>query len=149
MQQPAASRQTTIVEHEVKKGLVRVDLDEGSSRICNGESFAGTTILYAAKDDDSFGMQCDYELATLMELNPEEVRAFRERRRRAGVKVKRLPNDRIRDELVVIFGPDMSAKSAVATLKHLAKKIEQEGLLTGRDEADDYVVETVDGRISS
>jgi nicotinamidase-related amidase len=35
-----------------------------------------------------------------MDLNPDEVRAFRESRRRSGVKVKRLPNDRIRDELV-------------------------------------------------
>ena len=91
----------------MKRKLVRIDMDAGSSRIWNGESFAGTTILYAAKDDDSFGMQCDYELTTLMDLNPEEVRAFRESRRRTGGKVKRLPNDRIRDELVVIFGPDM------------------------------------------
>jgi hypothetical protein len=133
----------------MKKRVVRIDINEGSSRIWNGESFVGTTILYAAKDDDSFGMQCDYELATLMDLNPDEVRAFRESRRRSGVKVKRLPNDRIRDELVVIFGPDMSAKSAVRTLMHLVEKIEKEGLLTGRDEVDDYIVESVDGRQSS
>jgi len=42
-----------------------------------------------------------------------------------------------------------SAKSAVRTLKHLVERIEEEGLLTGRDEADDYVVESVDGRLSS
>jgi hypothetical protein len=87
----------------MKKSLVKIDLNEGSSRIWNGESFAGTTVLYAAKDDDSFGMQCDYELATLMEMCPNEVRAVRESRRRSGAKVKMLPNDRIRDELVVIF----------------------------------------------
>lgn len=133
----------------MKKRLVKKDIKEGSSRIWNGESFAGTTVLYAAKDDDSFGMQCDYELATLMDMNPDEVRAFRESRRRSGAKVKRLPNDRIRDELVVIFGPDMSAKSAVRTLRRLAEKIEREGLLTGRNEADDYVVESVGGRLSS
>ncbi|UPJ74100.1 hypothetical protein [Bradyrhizobium sp. 187] len=133
----------------MKKRLVKVDLDEGSSRIWNGESFAGTTILYAAKDDGAFGMQCDYELSTLMDVNPDEVRAFRESRRRGGSKVKRLPNDRIRDELVVIFGPDMSAKSAVTTLKHLVNKIEGEGLLIGRDEADEYVIESVGGPLSS
>ena len=133
----------------MKKRLVKVDLDEGSSRIWNGESFAGTTILYAAKDDGAFGMQCDYELSTLMDVNPDEVRAFRESRRRGGSKVKRLLNDRIRDELVVIFGPDMSAKSAVTTLKHLVKKIEGEGLLIGRDEADEYVIESASGPLSS
>jgi hypothetical protein len=43
----------------------------------------------------------------------------------------------------------MSAKSAVRTLMHLVEKIEKEGLLTGRDEVDDYIVESVDGRQSS
>jgi hypothetical protein len=127
----------------------RVDFDYGSSRIWNGDSFTGTTILYAAKDDDSFGMQCDYELETLIDLNPDEVRAFRESRRRADAKVRKLSDDRVRDELVVIFGPEMSAKRAVSTLRHLADKIETEGLLTGRNEAGDYIVETVDGKQSS
>jgi hypothetical protein len=133
----------------MKKRVTKIDLNEGSSRIWNGEGFSGTAVLYAAKDDDAFGMQCDYELATLTELNPDEVRAARESRRRSGIKVKRLPSDRIRDELVVIFGPDMSAKSAVSTLRHLVERIEREGLLTGRNEADDYVVELIDGRLSS
>jgi hypothetical protein len=132
----------------MKNKIVKIDMDEGSTRIWNGDHFAGTTILYAAKGSDSFGMQCDYELATLMDVNADEVRAVRESRRRSGVKVKRLADDRICDELVAIFGPDMSAKSAVCTLKRLAAKIEREGLLTGRDEADDYVVESVDGRLS-
>jgi hypothetical protein len=105
--------------------LVTVDFDEGSSRISNGEWFAGTTIVNAAKGDDAFGMQCDYKLSTMTDTDPNEVRVVRESRRRGGGKVKRLPNDRIRDELIVIFGPDMSANSAVATLKHLAKKIQE------------------------
>jgi hypothetical protein len=133
----------------MKSRLVKEDVNEGSSRIWNGESFVGTAILYAAKDDDAFGMQCDYELSTLTDVHPDEVRAFRETRRRGGSKVKRLPNDRVRDELVVIFGPDMSAKSAATTLKHLAKKIEGEGLLIGRDETDEYVTESVGGSLSS
>ena len=126
----------------MKKRLVTVDFDEGSSRISNGEWFAGTTIVYAAKGDHAFGMQCDYKLSTMTDTHPNEVRVVRESRRRGGGKVKRLPNDRIRDELIVIFGPDMSANSAVATLKHLAKKIQGEGLLIGED-ADGYDVEYV------
>ena len=127
----------------MKKRLVKVDFDDGVTRIsANGEWFAGTTIVYAAKGDDAFGMKCDYKLSTMTSTHPNEVRAVRESRRRGGGKVKRLPDDRIRGELVVIFGPDMSANSAVATLKHLAKKIQGEGLLIGED-ADGYDVEYV------
>lgn len=127
----------------MKNKSIEVDFDEGSStRIALGEWFAGTTIVYAAKDDDAFGMKCDYKLSAMTATHPNEVRLVRESRRRGGGKVKRLPDDRIRDELVVIFGPDMSPNSAVATLKHLAKKIQGEGLLTGED-ADGYDVEYV------
>lgn len=127
----------------MKNKSIEVDFDEGSStRIALGEWFAGTTVVYAAKDDDAFGMQCDYKLSTMTATHPNEVRQVRRSRRRNGGKVKRLPDDRIRDELVVIFGPDMSAKSAVTTLKHLVKKIEKEGLLIGEG-ADQYVVEYV------
>jgi hypothetical protein len=74
------------------------------------------------------------------------VRAFRESRRRAGAKARKLSDDRTRDELAVIFGPEMSAKRAAITLRQLTDKIEEEELLPGRDEAGDYVVETVDGK---
>jgi hypothetical protein len=47
-----------------------------------------------------------------------------------------------RDGLVIFFGPDMSAKSAVVTLKHLAKKIEREGFMI-EEETDEYVVKSV------
>ena len=127
----------------MKNKSIEVDFDEGSStRIALGEWFAGTTVVYAAKGDDAFGMKCDYKLSTMTATHSNEVRLVRKSRRRNGGKVKRLPDDRIRDELVVIFGPDMSANSAVATLKHLAKKIQAEGLLIGED-ADGYDVEYV------
>jgi hypothetical protein len=125
--------------------IVKVDMDEGSCRIWNGDSLAGTTVLYAAKGDESFGMQCDYNLQTLFETDPQEVRARRQSRRRTGGKVRPLAEDKIHDELVVIFGPEMSAKSALITLRHLIQKIEEEGLLTGRNEEDDYVTEMLDG----
>lgn len=133
----------------MKNKSIEVDFDEGSStRIALGEWFAGTTVVYAAKDDDAFGMQCDYKLSTMTTTHPNEVRQVRRRRRRNGGKVKRLPDDRIRDELVVTFGPDMSADSAVATLNHLAKKIQGEGLLIGED-ASGYDVEYVSDPLSS
>jgi hypothetical protein len=137
------------IRNTERRAQAKVDLNHGASRIWNGETFGGTTILYAAKDDDSFALQCSYEVETLMERHPQEVRAFRESCRRAGSKAKKLPENRIRDELVVIFGPDMDAKHAVGTLRNLADKIEKSGLMTGRDEADDYIIEMVDGKRST
>jgi hypothetical protein len=50
---------------------VKVDFDEGLFHISNGEWFAGTTIVYAAKGDDAFGMRCDYKLSTLAQIETE------------------------------------------------------------------------------
>jgi hypothetical protein len=123
--------------------IVRID-ESGSCRIWNGDVFHGTTVVYAAAGDDSFGMQCDYELNTLEDFRKKEVRAYRTSLRRRGKKLEPLKDDQIQDELVVIFGPEMSARRAVETLTALAKKIEREGLLIGRDETDDYVVESAE-----
>jgi hypothetical protein len=123
--------------------VVRID-ESGSCRIWNGDVFHGTTVVYAAAGDDSFGMQCDYELNTLEDFRKKEVRAYRTSLRRRGKKLEPLKDDQIQDELVVIFGPEMSARRAVETLTALAKKIEREGLLIGRDETDDYVVESAE-----
>jgi hypothetical protein len=124
--------------------ILKVDMNAGSCRIWNGDTFSGTTVVYAAKGNDSFAIQCDYELLTLMDYHKDEVRAVRENRRRAGAKLKPLPDNRIQDELVVIFGPEMSAQSAVKTLECLVKKIKHEGLLMGMDESEDYVNESVE-----
>jgi hypothetical protein len=123
--------------------ILRID-ESGSCRIWNGDVFHGTTVVYAAAGDDSFGMQCDYELNTLEDFRKKEVRAYRTSLRRRGKKLEPLKDDQIQDELVVIFGPEMSARRAVETLTALAKKIEREGLLIGRDETDDYVVESAE-----
>jgi len=123
--------------------IVKVE-EGGSSRIWNGDVFHGTTVMYAAAGDDSFGMQCDYELDTLVDARKKEVRAYRTSLVRRGKKLDPLKDDQIQDELVVIFGPEMSARRAVETLTALAKKIEREGLLTGRDETDDYVIESAE-----
>jgi hypothetical protein len=47
-------------------------------------------------------------------------------------------------EMVVVFGPEMSAKEAVEALQLLVRRIKKERLLTGRDE---YIFETVDGKL--
>jgi hypothetical protein len=123
--------------------ITRVD-EGGTYRIGSGDVFTGTTVMYAAVGDDSFGMQCDYTLNTLEETHVDEVRAFRRSLRLEKKRVRPLAKDRVKDELVVIFGPEMTARSAVETLTALAKKIEREGLLIGRDQAYDYITETAD-----
>lgn len=107
------------------KKSMKVDMEAGTCRIWNGEAFHGTTVCYAATPDDDTAFQCDYVFGILFESRPTEVRALREERRRAGKTVRKLPSDRLHNELMVAFGPDMSAKDAVTTLRRLAGVIQK------------------------
>lgn len=134
-------------ERQGKDELTKEDFESGTCRMWNGDIFAGTSIIYAVRDGDFMPVQCDYELHTLMESNPKEVRAYRQSLKRSGLKQPRLRADQLHEELVVIFGPEMSAKKALHTLEFLTRRIKAEGLLTGRDRSDDYVMETVTGKL--
>ena len=60
------------------KSIVGVDYEAGASRFSNGDDFHGTAVLYAVRDGDHISIQCDYELKTMLESNPHDVRAFRQ-----------------------------------------------------------------------
>ena len=49
--------------------------------------------------------------------------------------------------MVVIFGPEMSAKQAVDQLEILVGRIKKHGLQTGKDCSEDYVLETLAGKL--
>ena len=127
------------------KAILKADLEAGTSRMWNGDVFHGTAVMYAARENDFLAVQCDYELDTLSETRPREVRAYRQGQARKGAKQQRLRHDQLHNELVVIFGPEMSAKEAIRELHSLVRKIEKEGLLTGRDHTDEYIMETISG----
>jgi hypothetical protein len=110
-------------------------------RIWNDGSVCGTAIVYIANPIDHFSAQCDFEV-TSKDSHPKEVRAYREGRLENGKSVKRLGDDRLQDELIVIFGAKMSANEAVVSLERLLADIKNSGLLIGRDEDDQHIFET-------
>lgn len=112
-----------------------------TSRIFAGENFQGTAMIYAITPKDQTILECDFSVSSLAESWPEEMRACREIRRSKGQEVKPLGKDHLRHETLVIFGPEQNATAAVASLKRLIQEIEENGLLVGRDEVGDYVVE--------
>ncbi|WP_152527646.1 MULTISPECIES: hypothetical protein [unclassified Afipia] len=78
----------------------------------------------------------------------KEMRAYQIERMCKGKKVKELSDLTLQDDLVVLFGPGLSAKDAIASLKQVIKNIKKGGLLVGRDPKDFDVVETVSGDIT-
>jgi hypothetical protein len=122
--------------------------NKDANRIWSGSDFAGMAVGYGAYGHDVVPMQCNYELDSSFGGDPKEVRAYRKSRRRKGQKVKKLGKNKLRHELFVVFGPEMSAAEAVRTLKCLIKDIENNGLLIGRDDTDDYIIESLAGKLS-
>lgn len=122
--------------------LISIDTNAGTSRIFNGHRFSGTAVIYAATPDDHTSFQCDFELDTLIESRPEEVRSQRILRKQAGVMTPRTKRNQLVKELIIILGPEVSANDAVAALERLADIIRRKGMLIGRDDQEEFVVET-------
>jgi hypothetical protein len=95
-------------------------------------------------DERRGGLTGDYEVTYRKESEPDELRAYREKRRRRGKRVEELGEDKISDHLVVIFGAELSARAAVATLEALIDRIREEGLIIGRVRDGDLTWETTD-----
>jgi hypothetical protein len=111
------------------------------------ESFLeGTAVVYVAKGYESTSLQCDFELEPGFNKRKSEVRAVREGKRRRGEKVSLLPADRIRNQLAVICGSELSPTEVIQTLLALVDKIKRRGLSIGLDEAGNSVEETIDGK---
>lgn len=93
----------------------------------------GTAIIYAPSGSNTFGFSGDYDLSFQDESRPNELRGYREVRRRRGLKVNDLSDSKLRNEMLVVFGAEMSAKDALRTLEALMERIKAEGLYIGRD----------------
>ena len=118
-------------------------------RIFDGDVFQGTYVVYGATPVGVTPFACDVEVQSLEESDVTELRGYRERRRRAGKKVPALRRDALHDEMLVIFGPELSPKYAIDSLQALIDKIKSDGLLIGRIEPhSDFLVERLDGTIT-
>jgi hypothetical protein len=119
------------------------------SRFWNQTIFSGTTVVYAAKGEEITCYQCDYGLHTAVETYKSEVRAARQALRAKGKTPPILPESRITDGVVLIVGVDVSPEGAIATLKALLGRLEEQGLCTGLDEQRKCVFENRSGKQSA
>jgi hypothetical protein len=78
------------------------------------------------------------------------LRAYRHFRYPKKTKFAEVPDNHLADELLVAFGPELSAKDAVAALERLIADIKHAGLLIGRGprREDVYYQEEIDGTVT-
>lgn len=119
--------------------------------VWNADVLSGTCVMYAGTEDDATPIICDVKLMTRQQSDLGQLRASylletkQEKRRRGRAAFGPLGCD-----MATIFGAELSAKDAVASLRRIADLIETEGLLIGRDHCRDrYYVETVDSEIKA
>lgn len=105
--------------------------------------WSGTAMIYTATGLASFVLSGDYNVTYADESEPEDLRATRMYRKSCGQRVRKVPKDKLADELVVIFGAQITASKALQTLKALIARIEDEGLLIGHVGDGDSIYETV------
>ena len=108
---------------------------------------SGTAVTYSVTQDGHAAYQGDYEINSRSDSRPQDVRAFRQSQTRKGQAKGRLSRERLGGEMAIMFGPEMSPANAVRALKRLAKWIEEKGLLIGRDETGDFLIEEIDGSV--
>ena len=123
-----------------------LDASGSGRRMLDESFFEGTAVVYVAKGYESISLQCDFELEARINSRKSEVRAVREGKRRRGEKPPLLPESRIRNQLVMICGPEMPPVEVIQTLQALIEKIKRQGLSIGLDEAGNSVEEATDGR---
>jgi hypothetical protein len=97
----------------------------------HGHSF-GTATIYAARSEFWTCNQGDYKIELGAKSYPKETRAYRKRAEKRGEKV-RLRDEALKDEAVVLFGPDVNAEKAIKLLRKLANHIAGRGLFTGKN----------------
>jgi hypothetical protein len=111
-------------------------------RIGNQGHAFGTGTIYAASPNFwTFG-HCDYEIELGAQTFPKEMRASRKRAKERG-KNRVLRAEALKNETVVLFGPNVSAEQAVKLLRSLANQIKKRGLYTGETQLDQAVFERI------
>jgi hypothetical protein len=98
----------------------------------HGHSFGTATICMARSDFWTYS-QGDYEIKLGTKSFPKELRAYRKRAKKRGRKCV-LRNEALKNEVVVLFGPDASPEQAIKRLRLLANQIVARGLYIGENQ---------------
>ena len=117
-------------------------------RIFDGDEFNGTCVGYGATPFGAITpLVCDVDIDDCPKREwTSYVRIAKEKRGQKKLRPSR--DDAFHNELFVVFGPELSAKKAVAALETSAHNIKKHGLLIGRAEDRKITdVETFDGEI--
>jgi hypothetical protein len=110
--------------------------------------FHGTTAIYVIEGDGYVDFFIgDYEVSALEETWKEQVRAERLWQEQAGTTPAKLPRDSLRDQVLVAFGPEVSAEQAVVALEKAIQSITAGGLLIGTDPQGSIAWEQTDGHV--
>jgi hypothetical protein len=110
----------------------------------------GQYVVYGVGAYGTIGADvCELRTDSWLTNDRKALRAYRSARRRAGKKVCVLDDQHLVDELLVAFGPEMSAEQAVSALERLARDIKANGLFIGcgKPTEDLYYLEKVDGTV--
>ena len=118
-------------------------------QLINNDFFEGIAYGIGASKDGREGVYYNYrvDLATDSFERRNEMRLARLEHSANQKKPVRLKGNGFRDDVFVLFGPDISSKEAVARLSEVIEEINKNGLLVGRDAHDNDFVETVDGEL--
>ena len=109
----------------------------------------GVAYAVCASKEGAAGMYYDYKLDTPQNLS-EQQSAMRIGQLESVVRKKKpphLPKDALLDDIVVLFGPQVSPKDAILSLEHAIKLIKTNGILVGRDHQDNDVEEKLNGKL--
>jgi hypothetical protein len=125
-------------------------VDEAKSPLldCKADELVGSYMAYGAVPNHVDPFPCEVYVNT-QDDDHKQLRAFRLKRLRSQKRLPRLRKNGLHHELLVIFGPQVSPRRAVSSLRNLARYIEKHGLLIGRKcRNGDFLVEHLDGTIS-
>ena len=112
--------------------------------------FQGTTAIYVIEPRDHADIFLgDYEIEAMPETWPEQFRGYRQRLKRRGQAVPELPDASLNDKVLIAFGPEVSARQAVASLQRAIESIKGTGLLVGREPNHDLAWEQLDSSETS
>ena len=131
----------------------KLDEQHTPSTAWNGgfqDVFQGTTAIYVIEPRDHADIFLgDYEIEAMPETWPEQLRGNRQRLKRKGRAVPDLPDASLADKVLIAFGPEVSARQAVAALRRAIESIEGNGLLIGRKPDYDLAWEQLDGSVTT
>jgi hypothetical protein len=101
-------------------------------KLGQGRECFGTAAIYAARPNEWIYVQGDYRFDLNGNTFPKESRAYRNAAKRRRKKVTSRP-EALRDETIVVFGPDVAPLEAAKLLRKLAAEIEKRGIFAGFD----------------